>query len=276
MQEWVKDTGREGLHRLRGSRHGWEGRHDQGGSPSESARGSSGSSRCRRPTSGRSRRCTSSATSPTFPPPGRSSSSTAAGTTARASSGSWAFAPRRSPTASSSWCRRSSSAMVDSGILLVKYWLEVSQEEQTRRLQSRIDDPRKIWKLSGHGPAVLWPLVRLLPCARHHVRARPTRRGLRGSLRDTNDKKRGRLNIISHLLSQRPLRTADTRGRPVADAAGCQRLHRARPAPAPHPHAVLTLRHPPVCAAIVLRWRRTWEGARWRVVLARACCCRVP
>ena len=39
-------------------------------------------------------------------------------------------------------------AMVDSGILLLKYWLEVSSDEQTRRLQSRIDDPRKIWKLS--------------------------------------------------------------------------------------------------------------------------------
>ena len=39
-------------------------------------------------------------------------------------------------------------AMVDSGILLLKYWLEVSPDEQTRRLQSRIDDPRKIWKLS--------------------------------------------------------------------------------------------------------------------------------
>src|SRR5271168_980407 len=39
-------------------------------------------------------------------------------------------------------------AMVDSGILLMKYWLEVSPDEQTRRLQSRIDDPRKFWKLS--------------------------------------------------------------------------------------------------------------------------------
>src|SRR5579863_9186727 len=38
--------------------------------------------------------------------------------------------------------------MVQSGIQLIKYWLEVSPEEQTRRLQSRIDDPRKIWKLS--------------------------------------------------------------------------------------------------------------------------------
>ena len=39
-------------------------------------------------------------------------------------------------------------AMVDSGIILLKYWLEVGQEEQTRRIESRIDDPRKVWKLS--------------------------------------------------------------------------------------------------------------------------------
>ncbi len=39
-------------------------------------------------------------------------------------------------------------AMVHSGIILVKYWLEVGQEEQTRRLESRISDPRKVWKLS--------------------------------------------------------------------------------------------------------------------------------
>jgi polyphosphate kinase 2 (PPK2 family) len=35
------------------------------------------------------------------------------------------------------------------GILLIKYWLEVSPNEQTRRLQGRIDDLRKIWKLSN-------------------------------------------------------------------------------------------------------------------------------
>ncbi len=39
-------------------------------------------------------------------------------------------------------------AIVDSGIILLKYWLEVGEEEQTRRLSSRIDDGRKIWKLS--------------------------------------------------------------------------------------------------------------------------------
>src|SRR5262252_1870488 len=39
-------------------------------------------------------------------------------------------------------------AMVDSGILLLKYWLEVSPEEQTLRLDARINDPRKVWTLS--------------------------------------------------------------------------------------------------------------------------------
>ena len=39
-------------------------------------------------------------------------------------------------------------AMVDNDIILIKYWLNVSVEEQTRRLSNRITDPRKIWKLS--------------------------------------------------------------------------------------------------------------------------------
>ena len=43
---------------------------------------------------------------------------------------------------------RVEQAMIDSGIVLLKYWLEVSADEQTRRLQSRIDDPRKCWKLT--------------------------------------------------------------------------------------------------------------------------------
>ena len=39
-------------------------------------------------------------------------------------------------------------AIIHSGVILLKYWLEVSPEEQTRRLESRIDDERKVWKLS--------------------------------------------------------------------------------------------------------------------------------
>ena len=51
-------------------------------------------------------------------------------------------------SASWRWSPHVEKAMVDSGIILLKYWLEVSPEEQTRRLESRIDDGRKIWKLS--------------------------------------------------------------------------------------------------------------------------------
>src|SRR6187399_2559780 len=40
-------------------------------------------------------------------------------------------------------------SMVESGIILIKYWLEVSPEEQTRRLEGRITDGRKTWKLTG-------------------------------------------------------------------------------------------------------------------------------
>ena len=126
------------------------------------------------------------------------------------------------------WVPAVERAMVDSGILLFKYWLEVSQEEQTRRLQSRIDDPRKIWKLSG---------MDLLSYGRWYDYSRARDAMFQASdsswapwfVADTNDKRRGRLNIISHLLSQRPLRTAGTRGRRAAEAAGGRRLRRARP-----------------------------------------------
>ena len=99
-------------------------------------------------------------------------------------------------------------AMVDSGIILVKYWLEVSPDEQTRRLESRIDDPRKIWKLSDMDLKSYTPLVRLLARPRRHVRAPPTRAWAPWYVAHTNDKKRGRLNIITHLLEPDPLRAA--------------------------------------------------------------------
>jgi polyphosphate kinase 2 len=94
-------------------------------------------------------------------------------------------------------------AMADSGILLLKYWLEVSPEEQTRRLESRIHDPRKIWKLSD---------MDLKSYSRwyDYSRARDAMFAATDTawapwyLANTDDKKRGRLNIISHLLSQVP------------------------------------------------------------------------
>jgi len=92
-------------------------------------------------------------------------------------------------------------AIVDSGVVLLKYWLEVSQEEQTRRIQSRIDDPRKIWKLS---PMDLESYDRWNDYSRARddmFRATNTT-WAPWFVADTDDKKRGRLNIISHLLSR--------------------------------------------------------------------------
>ncbi len=59
--------------------------------------------------------------------------------------------------------------MIESGIILLKYWLEVSMEEQTRRLEARIDDGRKIWKLSPMDLRIVQPLVRLFAGARRDV-----------------------------------------------------------------------------------------------------------
>ena len=94
--------------------------------------------------------------------------------------------------------------MVDSGIILIKYWLEVGPEEQTRRLEGRIDDPRKIWKLSDMDLQVLQPLVSTTPRARDDMFAATDTAWAPWFIADTDDKKRGRLNIISHLLSQVP------------------------------------------------------------------------
>jgi polyphosphate kinase 2 len=94
-------------------------------------------------------------------------------------------------------------AMVDSGILLIKYWLEVSQEEQTRRLESRIDDPRKIWKLS---PMDLKSYSRWYDYsrARDDMFAATDTDFAPWYVAYSDDKKRARLNIISHLLEHIP------------------------------------------------------------------------
>ncbi len=94
-------------------------------------------------------------------------------------------------------------AMVDSGILLLKYWLDVSEHEQTRRLTSRADDPRKIWKLSD---------MDLKSYSRWYDYSRARDRMFETTdtawapwfVANTEDKKRGRLNIISHLLAHVP------------------------------------------------------------------------
>jgi polyphosphate kinase 2 len=93
--------------------------------------------------------------------------------------------------------------MVNSGILLVKYWLEVSPDEQTRRLNSRIDDPRKIWKLSAMD-LKSYSRWRQYGEARDDMFRASDTSWAPWWVARTDDKKRARLNIISHLLSQVP------------------------------------------------------------------------
>ena len=92
-------------------------------------------------------------------------------------------------------------AMVDSGIVLIKYWLEVSEAEQTRRLQDRIDDGRKVWKLS---PMDLLSYSRWYDYsrARDEMFAATDTRFAPWWVVRSDDKRRARLNLIRHLLSQ--------------------------------------------------------------------------
>jgi polyphosphate kinase 2 len=94
-------------------------------------------------------------------------------------------------------------AMVDSGMILLKYWLEVSEDEQTRRLESRMDDPRKTWKLS---PMDLKSYSKWFDYSRaRDAMFEATDTAWAPWYVANNDvKKRGRLNIITHLLSQVP------------------------------------------------------------------------
>jgi polyphosphate kinase 2 len=94
-------------------------------------------------------------------------------------------------------------ALVDSGTTLIKYWLEVSEDEQTRRLESRVDDARKTWKLSP---------MDLKSYSRWYDYSRARDDMFEATDTDfapwyvarTDDKRRGRLNIITHLLAQIP------------------------------------------------------------------------
>jgi polyphosphate kinase 2 len=97
--------------------------------------------------------------------------------------------------------------MVESGIILLKYWLEVSEEEQTRRLESRIDDGRKIWKLS---PMDLKSYSRWYDYsrARDEMFAATDTSWAPWHVVRSDDKKRARLNLISHLLKQIPYKEA--------------------------------------------------------------------
>ncbi|WKE64697.1 polyphosphate kinase 2 [Gallaecimonas kandeliae] len=100
-------------------------------------------------------------------------------------------------------CPQFEKLLVDDGIILIKYWLNVSPEEQERRFQSRLDDPLKRWKFSE---------MDLKGRERWQEYAKARDRLLDVTdhphcpwfIVEANDKKKARLNCISHLLSQIP------------------------------------------------------------------------
>ncbi len=96
--------------------------------------------------------------------------------------------------------------MIDSGIILLKYWLEVSPEEQSRRLQARIGDGRKTWKLS---PMDLKSYDRWddYTKARDEMFATTDTPWAPWFVARSEDKKQVRLNLISHLLKRVPYKS---------------------------------------------------------------------
>ena len=94
-------------------------------------------------------------------------------------------------------------AMIESGIILLKYWLEVSPEEQTRRLEARVDDGRKIWKLSKMD-------IKSYTRWDDYTKARDDMFHASDTawapwyVARSDDKRRARLNIIKHILSKVP------------------------------------------------------------------------
>ena len=93
--------------------------------------------------------------------------------------------------------------VVEDGIILLKYWLEVSPEEQTRRLEARIDDGRKIWKLSD---------MDLKSYSRWYDYSRARDEMFLASdtswapwyVVHSDNKRRARLNALTHILSKIP------------------------------------------------------------------------
>jgi len=93
--------------------------------------------------------------------------------------------------------------MVNSGVILLKYWLEVSPAEQARRLAGRVDDGRKVWKLS---PMDVKSYTRWddYSKARDDMFAETDTAWAPWFVARSDDKRRARLNIISHFLSRVP------------------------------------------------------------------------
>ena len=97
-------------------------------------------------------------------------------------------------------------SMVDAGIILIKYWFDISMDEQEKRFRARIEDPRKTWKLS---PMDVESFTRWYDYsrARDDMLAATDTDFAPWHVVRADSKKHARLNCISHLLSQIPYET---------------------------------------------------------------------
>ena len=100
--------------------------------------------------------------------------------------------------------------LTDDGIILLKYWLAVDQAEQEERFSERADNPLKRWKLSPVDLAARQKYAEIgklrdIMIRRTHSKTAPW------FVVDFNDQKRGRINLIRHMLKQLPLH-----GEPIA------------------------------------------------------------
>ena len=91
--------------------------------------------------------------------------------------------------------------IVNNGIILLKYFLDVSQDEQRRRFEARIDDPVKHWKLSPMDTESVrrwWDYTK----AYQRMLAATDTPEAPWYIVPADDKRRARLNLISHMLSR--------------------------------------------------------------------------
>ena len=102
-------------------------------------------------------------------------------------------------------CPRMEKYIVDGGIMLIKFWLEVGQEEQERRFAARIDDPLRQWKLS---PMDIESYQRWYDYsrARDMMLKATNSKDAPWYVVHSDDKRKARLNCISHLLECIPYR----------------------------------------------------------------------
>jgi polyphosphate kinase 2 len=112
------------------------------------------------------------------------------------------------------FCPQFEQALRNDGIVLVKYWLSVSDAEQERRFEKRLSDPRKRWKFS---PIDLQARARWVDYAEAKDRmfAYTDTRDSPWYVVDADDKRSARLNLISHLLSLVPYEHLDDGGSPT-------------------------------------------------------------